>query len=102
MIDLRSPADIDFLVYGSASESRIGDVAAGDLDGDGLGDLAIGEWSADRVHLFKGSPALTGTVDLAVGTADASVSGKELLGISLDIADINGDGRDDLINLGFS
>lgn len=74
---------------------------AGDLDGDGVADLAVGAWGADgfrgRVYLVHGP--LSGTVSLA--DAAARWDGAEtwdVAGWSVSAAgDVNGDGLDEVI-----
>ena len=82
-------------------------VAAGDLNGDGIADLAIGAPGANspgtdsgRVFVFYGKTTLGGTVDLLSQKADLELIGEadgDRFGASLAIGDLNGDGRNDLI-----
>jgi hypothetical protein len=74
-------------------------IAAGDLDGDGLADVAL----ADRTQTVTGLPnagivwifhGATGTPDLLQSPAPEAGGG---FGASLAIADVDGDGRGDLI-----
>lgn len=83
-------------------------VATGDLNGDGIPDLAIGAPTANgggtntgKVYVFFGKAGLPGTVDLSRERADVEISGadnEDRFGTSLVIADVNGDGKDDLIS----
>jgi hypothetical protein len=72
-------------------------VNAGDMDGDGYDDIAIGDPTANQsdgaVVIFKGGPKLDTVWDAAAGQ-----SREGYFGYSLDkIGDINGDGFDDII-----
>ncbi len=82
-------------------------VATGDVNGDGIADLAIGAPSGTAattgggsVHVFFGPTTSGVTIDLAKERADVTINGEnaaDLFGSSLAIGDINGDGRPDLI-----
>jgi uncharacterized protein (TIGR03437 family) len=78
-------------------------VAIGDLDGDGVGDLAIGaptDNGVGQIHIFFGRASLKGSIDLAKRAADITIRGEapdDLFGASLAIGDINADGKADLI-----
>ncbi len=109
--------DETLLVYGEDSVDRLGrSVAAGDLNGDGLADLAIGAAGGDgpdnstedagEVYIIFGRPRVSGVLDLARQSADAIVPGldpNDALGanafgrLSLLIVDMDGDGLDDLV-----
>ena len=94
------------LVLEGLTPEHIGDVigAVGDLDGDGLDELAVGsenhkESGAETgaIYLF-GDPSLTGThalddVALAVTGDDGDLLGSSLSGAG----DVDGDGYDDLL-----
>ena len=97
-------------IRGSLELAALGSaVAMGDLDGDGLADLALGEPMASlgsqrncgRVHLLKGSKTLRTTlsVDDAKSGAEVRVQGREeeALGHHIATFDVNGDGCADLI-----
>lgn len=84
-------------------------LATGDLNGDGVADLAIGAPTANggggtntgKVYVFFGKAELGGAVDLARERADVEISGTDsydLFGTSLVIADVNGDGKNDLVS----
>jgi uncharacterized protein (TIGR03437 family) len=82
-------------------------IAIGDLNGDGLPDLAIGATDVNdgglnsgQVYIFFGRKSMEGTIDLADGAADVTLIGEaaeDSFGESLAIGDINGDGKNDLI-----
>jgi hypothetical protein len=106
--------EYDLAVYGVSDmphADELGDkVAAGDLNADGLADVAITAEAANgpddsrlvaaEVHLIYGSPDLAGVFDLANGSQDLAIWGAELndtLGFNLATGDINGDGTADLL-----
>lgn len=80
-----------------------GSVAIGDLDGDGVDDLAIGapsDGSGGQVHIFLMRMIPKETIDLAKQPANVTIKGEfsgDQFGSSLAIGDINGDGKNDLI-----
>jgi len=98
----------DALLYGSVN-SRLGlgpaTIGAGDLDGDGLSDLVVGQplhyptWGTSHVFLhYGGSSALSGT--MAVSSADATIQGTgsfDGFGDNVVLGDLTGDGYDDLL-----
>lgn len=84
-------------------------VATGDLNGDGVADLVIGAPTANggggintgKVYIFFGKTELGGSPDLSRERADVEISGTDsydLFGTSLVVADINGDGKNDLVS----
>ncbi len=96
--DVDTLADSDGKLVGSIPSGVVGSaVAMGDLDGDGLSDVATSQATgAGTVYVAPG-PA-SGTVDLAAGdlVIEGDTDGQEL-GAGLAANDIDGDGDDDLL-----
>ncbi len=92
---------------GDEGDSLGASMATGDLNGDGIHDLAVGAPAANgrgvnngQVYVFFGSRSLEGTFDLARQTAHVTLIGEaaeDRFGASLVIADLSGDGKNDLI-----
>jgi len=88
---------------GAAANDRFGQsvAAAGDVNGDGYGDLIVGAWLNDaggadtgRAYLYFGGPGADATPDLTLtGAASGDRFGRSVAGAG----DVNGDGYDDLI-----
>ena len=104
-----TPADIT--IHGDNAQDYFGSsLACGDLNGDGIDDLAAGAWAADlagksasgKVYIFYGSSSFTTplTIDLNTTKADVTLDGPSTgghLGYALATGDVNGDGTDDLL-----
>jgi hypothetical protein len=113
-----------YVILGRADASFVGEnsgdlagqsvAAAGDVNGDGLGDFLIGAWSHDgalnntgKVYLILGKTAGWRT-EVSLAQADASFHGEtqdEMAGFPIAGAgDVNGDGLDDFLvgAVGFS
>jgi hypothetical protein len=98
--------DADFIFKGSGVSDQAGiSVASGDLNGDGIDDIAMGAPGQDLsasdaggVFVMFGDAGLAG--DVNTGSADAYLTGTDagsLYGLTTEVMDINGDGQDDLI-----
>lgn len=75
-------------------------LAAGDFDGDGKADLAVGANSA-TVHVLKGGFSATGTPG-SRSTVKPPIMGSDAGGpMNLTAGDVNGDGRTDLVVDGY-
>jgi hypothetical protein len=82
-------------------------IATGDLNGDGVSDLAIGAIKANgnglnsgQVYVFFAKRGMEGSIDLARQNADVTLVGEateDSFGESLAIGDLNGDGKNDLV-----
>lgn len=111
-VDLAQLLAPSWSFMGTNFESRLGSaVATGDLNGDGVSDLALGSVLADpygqanggAVYVMFGGPAVKGHVDFLSAQPDAFVAGAsrtggeaDRIGTDLAIGDFNGDGRQDL------
>ncbi len=99
--------EADITIRGLTAEFEAGGgIAIGDLNGDGVADLAVaavrasfgGKIGTGRVHLIEG-PAQSGTFDLDTA-ASLTIGGEnsaDRLGESLAIGDVNRDGINDLL-----
>jgi hypothetical protein len=114
MIDLAAPPSSTVMVYGVDGGDAYGEeLAAGDFNGDGWGDVLIGALTADgppdmprtsagEVALILGGPDLPGSViDLASGPAGVTffhgAASSDIAGDTALLADLDKDARDDLV-----
>lgn len=108
-VDLRS-ARPALTITGREPDDRLGRVAAGDFNGDGVADLLVAAPRADgtdhsradagEAYVVLGGGGRTGALDLAAEDADVVIRGAHVgdtLGYALGSGDVNGDGQDDII-----
>jgi len=100
--DLAS-ADITFTGEAEDDQSGSSLAALGDIDGDGLGDIAVGAYQHDssrgKVYLFFGSTLADGS-SFPLSAADASMDGEatgDSAGIGLSVGDVDGNGQGDIL-----
>ena len=100
----------DVTVYGNEEGDALGlPAASGDLSGDGLADIVLGALFADgpdnvratggEAYVIFGSASMRGIIDLAEEAPDALIYARDpndMMPSSLAVADLDGDGRDDL------
>jgi hypothetical protein len=108
VLDTRAGDHDHVFTLGSPFDARLEEMALGDLDGDGVLDVALSAPStrggpptralAGEVHVFFG-PRSPGATPLASTPGDLVVLGteREALGTHLLVADVSGDGREDLV-----
>jgi len=91
----------DWTAGGEEADDQFGYAAgtAGDVNGDGYDDLAVGAWNYDggrgRAYLFPGTPAGLSWVPAWVATGENA--GDQFARSVATAGDVNGDGYDDLV-----
>jgi hypothetical protein len=113
--DLKGTIDVaaneqDTIIFGADAHDLLSFSGADDINGDGIGDIALGTSfaagpdnardGAGEVDILFGSPDLPATIDLAQGGQHIVISGAEAndrLGSSMAVGDLDGDGKVELI-----
>lgn len=99
-------ADHSFVGEAANDHASVSASAAGDVDGDGLGDILIGAWANDdggsdagKAYVILGSSLTPGEINLS--EADHQLTGEvdlDYAGVSVSGAgDVDGDGLDDIL-----
>ncbi len=108
-LELSNEADVT--IFGASPGDNLGfTVLAGDLNDDGTDDILVGapgvtagfdlRTDQGRVYVFYGRAELQAEYDLAADVFDFTVTGSEgfsRLSTGMDMGDVNGDGRTDLV-----
>ncbi len=109
IIDLLSQASA--VIQGNETDAELGtDIAAGDVNGDGIADLILGEelsseglWSSEgKVFAFWGRTSWSSSLSLS--NANLVIWGAQkgdCLGDAVSVSDVNGDGIKDIIALAY-
>lgn len=105
-----SSNDADIIFYGHAANERFGSaISGGHVLKKEFNDIVISAYTADnadksqagKVYLYKGRPKFVPKIKNPTLTFIGAQEG-EWLGFSLDVNDVNGDGKDDLALSSFS
>ena len=113
--DLKGTIDVaaneqDVIIFGTDAHDLLSFSGADEIDGDGIGDIALGTSfaggpgnardGAGEVYILFGSSGLPATIDLAQGGQDVVIYGAEgndHLGSSMAVGDLDADGTAELI-----
>lgn len=96
---LTADADADVTINGQSANDRLGGSvsSAGDFNGDGIDDIIVGAYAANKAYIYFGS--ITGT-KRADTDADVIITGPSATSFGFAVAsagDFNGDGKGDVI-----
>ncbi len=86
-----------YTYLGTVSSTLAAVSSAGDINGDGIGDLIIGAWGADDNGLDSGTVRVLSGVNGAVLYTFTGDAAGDAMGRVAGAGDVDGDGRDDLI-----
>jgi len=84
-----------YRVIGAAGDRLGTSVVTADLNGDGYRELIIGAPGSSRVYVVNGGPGLSGSRDLGLNGADATITGAGIGGV-LAAGELTGDARYDV------
>ena len=94
--DQHTASDAVARILGRTGERLGSSLATADLNNDGYREIIIGGPGSNTIHIVRGGPALTGTIDLSVTPAAVTFTNPGL-GLRLAAGDITGDGIYDLL-----
>lgn len=92
-----TPGSVSFdaAIARTAAGTGVRYVAVGDLDGDGMPDIAVASGNADNISVFRNTGVSGGAISIATTDAGPFPAGDNPYGIV--IGDINGDGKPDIV-----